>query len=166
MAGNTPHGAHIDAGTKTESFLQQSPCFVPTGMGSHREPLGFNPSRQMEHGHTDMYVNPQASQQQRQFQQANTPFGQRPLHPSIPQTHPNHFSFTNPAMQQPPHPHYPRPFPLPSHPDNQRRFVPDEQWRSPGEFNADNQRGGWAGGRTPPPSGPPFFQEGWQFILC
>ncbi|KAL5826025.1 hypothetical protein ACOSQ3_017862 [Xanthoceras sorbifolium] len=162
MAGSTPHGSHIDTAAKNELFTQQSPCFVPTGICNSREPSGFNPSRQLEYGHNDMYLNPQASQPNQQFQQGNTPFVQRPLHPSLPQTSSSHFSFTKPAIQQHPHQHYPRPHALPSHPDNQMRFVADEQWRmSSGEFNTDTQRGVWMGGRrTPPQSGPPFVQEG------
>ncbi|KAI9169587.1 hypothetical protein LWI28_014474 [Acer negundo] len=162
MAGSTPHGGHIDTAVKNELFPQQSPCFVPTGICNSREPSGFNPSRQLEYGHNDMYLNPQASQPNQQFQQGNTPFVQRPLHPSLPQTSSSHFSFTKPAIQQHPH-HYPRPHALPSHPDNQMRFVADEQWRmSSGEFNPDSQRGVWMGGRrTPPQSGPSFIQEGY-----
>ncbi|KAJ0094602.1 hypothetical protein Patl1_16371 [Pistacia atlantica] len=171
MSGNTPHGGHIDAPVKNELFTQQSPCFVPTGMCSSREPSGYNSSRQLEYGHNDIYLNPQASQPNQQFQQGNAPFVQRPLHPALPQTPSNHFSFTKPGIQQHPHQHYPRPYAMPSHPDNQRRYVGDEQWRMPsGEFNTESQHGVWMGGRrTPPQSGPTFVQEGEPlifFLIC
>ncbi|XP_044490346.1 ENHANCER OF AG-4 protein 2 isoform X2 [Mangifera indica] len=162
VSGNTPHGGHIDNTVKNELFTQQSPFFVPTGMCSSREPSGYNSSRQLEYGHNDIYLNPQASQPNQQFQQSNTPYLQRPLHPSLPQTSSNHFSFTKPGIQQHPHQHYPCPYAMP-HPDNQRRYVGDEQWRmSSGEFNTESQHGVWMGGRrTPPQSGPTFVQEGY-----
>ncbi|XP_044491976.1 ENHANCER OF AG-4 protein 2-like [Mangifera indica] len=163
MAGNSAHGGHIDATVKNELFTQQSPCFVPTGMCSSRESSGYNSSRQLEYGHNDIYLNPQVSQPNQQFQQGNTPYVQRPLHPALPQTPSNHFSFTKPGIQQHPHQNYPHPYPMPSHPDNQRRYVGDEQWRmSSGEFNPESQHGVWMGGRrTPPQPGPTFVQEGY-----
>lgn len=164
MAGNTL-GGHVDAAVKNEMFPQQSPCFVPTGMGNSREPSGFNSSRQMECGHSEMYLNPQASQPNQQFQQGNAPFVQRPMHPGLAQAPSNHFSFPKPPIQQHSHQHYPHPYALPSHPDSQRRFVTDEQWRmSSGEFSTDSQHGVWMGGRrTPPQSGPPFVQDAGYF---
>ncbi|OMO71028.1 Tudor/PWWP/MBT superfamily protein [Corchorus capsularis] len=160
MAGNNPHGGHIDAGIKSELFPQQSPCF-PTGVCNSREPSGYNSSRQLEYGHNEMYLNAQSSQPSQQFQHGNTAFVQRPLHPTLPQTSSGHFSFTKPAM--PPHPQHPYPqYSLPSQHDGRRPFVGDEQWRMPAaEYNADNQRGGWIAGRNPSPAGPLFVQEGY-----
>ncbi|XP_022733731.1 ENHANCER OF AG-4 protein 2-like isoform X2 [Durio zibethinus] len=160
MAGNTPHGGHIDAAVKSELFPQKSPCF-PTGVCNSREPSGYSSSRQLEYGNNEMYLNPQSSQPSQQFQPGNTAFVQRPLPPSLPQTSSSHFSFTKPAM--PPHPQHPYPqYPLPSQHDGRRPFVADEQWRMPaGEYNTDNQRGGWIAGRNPSPSGPLFVQEGY-----
>lgn len=120
----------------------------------------------MDYGHNDMYLNPQSSQPNQQFQQGTGPFMQRPVHPNLPQTSSNHFSFSKPVIQQHHHQHYPRPPSLPSHPDNQMRYVADEQWRmQSGEFNTDNQRGVWMGGRRTPPSGPSYVQEGTQLLL-
>ncbi|XP_017975274.1 PREDICTED: ENHANCER OF AG-4 protein 2 isoform X1 [Theobroma cacao] len=162
MAGNTSHGGHIDAAMKSELFPQQSPCF-PTGVCNSREPSGYNSSRPLEYGHNEMYLNAQSSQPSQQFQPGNTGFVQRPLHPSLPQTSSSHFSFTKPAM--PPHPQhsYPPQYPLPSQHDGRRPFLADEQWRMPpaGEYNTDNQRGGWIAGRNPSPAGPLFVQEGY-----
>ncbi|XVF37990.1 hypothetical protein REPUB_Repub20aG0059100 [Reevesia pubescens] len=161
MSGNTAHGGHIDAAVKSELFPQQSPCFA-TGVSNSREPAGYNSSRQLEYGHNEMYLNSQSSQSSQQFQPGNTSFLQRPLPPSLPQTSSSHFSFTKPAM--PPHPQhsYPPQYSMPSQHDGRRPFVADEQWRMPaGEYNSDNQRGGWIAGRNPSPSGPLFVQEGY-----
>ncbi|KAK9274493.1 hypothetical protein L1049_021742 [Liquidambar formosana] len=162
MAGNTPHGGHIDATIKNEMFPQQSPCFVQSGVCSSREPSGYNSSRPLEYGHNDVYLNPQTSQPNQQFQPGNTPFAQRPLHPAPPpQTPSNHFSFTKPTIQQHQQHPYPHSYSLPSLPDGRRRFVAEEQWRMPSEFT-DNQRGVWMNaGRTPSCSGPSFVQEGY-----
>ncbi|XP_059447439.1 ENHANCER OF AG-4 protein 2 isoform X2 [Corylus avellana] len=163
MAG---HGGHIDNATKSEMFPQQSVCFVSTGVPSSREPSGFNSSRQLEYGHNDMYINPQISQPNQQFQQSDTSFTQRPLHPAPHHNTSSHFSYTKPTIQQHPQHPYPHPYPLPPIPDGQRRFVSDEQWRMPSsEFKTDHQRGGWInGGRTPngerTHSGPTYGQEG------
>ncbi|XP_038697391.1 ENHANCER OF AG-4 protein 2-like isoform X2 [Tripterygium wilfordii] len=142
---------------------QQSSCFVPTGVCSSRELSGFNSSRSMDYGHNDMYLNAQAPQPSQQFQPSTTSFVQRPLHPSIPQVSSNHFSYPNPANLQPPQHSYPLPYPLPSHPDGHRRFVPsDEQWRMvSSEFTAENSRGMLMGGRrTPSNPGPSYVHEG------
>jgi hypothetical protein len=168
MAG---HGGHIDNATKSEMFPQQSLCFVSTGVPSSREPSGFNSSRQLEYGHNDMYINPQISQPNQQFQQSDTSFTQRPLHPASHHNTSSHFSYTKPTIQQHPQHPYPHPYPLPPIPDGQRRFVSDEQWRMPSsEFKTDHQRGGWMnGGRTPngerTHSGPTYGQEGTCFSL-
>ncbi|KAB2009259.1 hypothetical protein ES319_D10G155200v1 [Gossypium barbadense] len=156
MAGNTPHGGHIDASVKSELFPQQSPCFVP-GVCNSREPSGYVSSRQLDYGHNEMYLNAQSSQPSQQFQPGNAAFVQRPLAPSLPQTSSSHFSFTKPAM--PPHPQH-------SYPqyDGWRPFVADEQWRMPaGEYNTDNQHGGWISGRNPSPCGPLFVREAGYF---
>ncbi|XVF29117.1 hypothetical protein REPUB_Repub15cG0092000 [Reevesia pubescens] len=160
MAGNT-HVGHIDAAVKSELFPQQSPCF-PTGVCNSREPSGYNSSRQLEYGHNEMYLNAQSSQPSQQFQPGNTAFVQRPLPPSLPQTTSSHFSFSKPAMApHPPH-SYPPQYSLPSQHDGRSPFVADEQWRTPaGEYNTDNQRGGWIAGRNPSSSGPLFVQEGY-----
>ena len=163
MAGNTPHGGHIDADVKSELFPQQSPCF-PTGACNSREPSGYNSSRQLEYGHNDTYLNAQSSQPSQQFQPGNTAFVQRPLPPSLPQTSSSHFSFAKSAM--PPHPQhsYPSQYSLPLQHDGRRPFVADEQWRMPaGEYNTDNQRGGWIAGRNPSAAGPLFIQEGMHY---
>ncbi|XP_062090045.1 ENHANCER OF AG-4 protein 2 [Humulus lupulus] len=160
-AGNTPHGGPVDASVKGEMFTQQPHCYVPTGVCGPRDPSGFNSSRQLEHGHNDMYLNPQVSQPNQQFPQSNTPYIQRPLHPVPPQNPSGHFSYSKPTIQQHPQHPYHHPYPLPSHPDGRRQFVADEQWRMPsGEFKSDSQRGVWVnGGMTH--SGPPFGQEGY-----
>ncbi|PON98866.1 RNA polymerase II-binding domain containing protein [Trema orientale] len=162
-AGNTPHGGPIDASVKSEVFTQQPHCYVPTGLCGPRESSGFSSSRPLEHGHNDMYLNPQVSQPNQQFSQSNTPYIQRPLHPVPPQNPSGHFSYTKPTIQ--PHPQHPyhHPYPLPSHPDGRRQFVADEQWRMPSsEFKSDSQRGVWING-VMTHSGPPFGQEGMDF---
>ncbi|XP_048233919.1 ENHANCER OF AG-4 protein 2 isoform X2 [Ricinus communis] len=159
MSGNIRTN-HSDAVVKSELFPQQSPCFTPAVVCNSREPSGFNPSRQLEYGHNDLYLKPQASQQNPHFQPGTAPFVQRPMHPSLPQTTSGHFSFAQPAIQHHPQHSYPRLYPLPSHPDGRRRFVGDEQWRVPSnEFNTENQHGTWMSGRTPSNAGPSFGQE-------
>ncbi|PQP98334.1 hypothetical protein Pyn_18070 [Prunus yedoensis var. nudiflora] len=148
IAGNAPHGGPIDAATKSEMFPQQQACFIPTGVCGPREPSGFNPTRQLEHGHNDMFLSAQVSQPSQQFQQGNTPFPQRPLPPAPQQNPSSHFSYTKPSSQQhPPHPYH-APYSLTPLPDSQRRF-------------ADEQRGVWMNGGRPPHSGPPFGHEGY-----
>ncbi|GMI70493.1 hypothetical protein HRI_000718600 [Hibiscus trionum] len=160
MAGNTPHGGHIDAAVKSELFPQLSPCFV-TGMCNSREPSGYVSSRQMEFGRNEMYLNAQSSQPSQQLQSGTTAFVQRPLPPSLPQTSSSHFSFKKPVLLPHPQHSYPQ-FPLPSQHDGRRPFVADEQWRMPaGEYNTDNQHGAWVAGRNPSPCGPIFVQEGY-----
>lgn len=165
-SGNTPHGAPIDSSVKSEAFPQQPPCYVPTGASGPREPSGFNSSRNLEHGHNDMYLKPQVPQQTQQFPQANnTSYIQRPLHPVPPPNPSGHFSYTKPTMQQHPQHPYHHPYPLPSHPDVRRPFGGDEQWRMPSsEFKAENPRGVWMNGGMAN-SGPPFGQEG-MYMLC
>ncbi|XVE84746.1 hypothetical protein DITRI_Ditri17bG0037500 [Diplodiscus trichospermus] len=161
VAGNTPHGGHVDATVKSELFPQQPPCF-PTAVCNSREPSGYNSSRQLEYGHNEMFLNSQSSQPSQQFQHGNTAFVQRPLPPGLPQTSSSHFSFTKPAI--PPHPQhsYPPQYSLPSQQDGRRPFIADEQWRMPaGEYNSDNQHGGWIGGRNPSAAGPLYVQEGY-----
>ncbi|XVE81324.1 hypothetical protein DITRI_Ditri15bG0054800 [Diplodiscus trichospermus] len=159
MAGNTPHGGHIDAAVKGELFPQQSPCF-PTGVCNSREPSGYNSSRQLEYGHNEMYLNAQSSQPSQQFQPGNTAFVQRPLPP--PQTSSSHFSFSKPAIPLHPQHPYPPQYSMPSQHDGRRPFVADEQWIMPaGEYNSDNQCGGWIAGRNPSAAGPLFVREGY-----
>ncbi|XP_061990605.1 ENHANCER OF AG-4 protein 2 [Rosa rugosa] len=147
MTGNAPHGGAIDSAVKTEMFPQQQACFVPAGVCGPREPSGFNSTRQVEHGHSDIFINTQVSQPNQQFQQGNAPFAPRPLPPAPPQNPSSHFSYAKPPVQQhPQHPYRP-PYPLPPVPDNQRRFV------------ADEQRGVWINGGRPPHPGPPFGHE-------
>ncbi|XP_037493884.1 ENHANCER OF AG-4 protein 2 [Jatropha curcas] len=159
MSGNT-HGNHMDVVVKSELYPQQSPCFTPTAVCSS-QPSGYNTSRQLEYGHKDLYLKPQASQQNPHFQPGSAPFAQRPLHPNLPQAS-GHFSFAKPAIQQHPQHSYPCAYPLPSHPDGRRQFVGDEAWRMPStEFNTDNQHGAWMSGRNPSHAGPSFGQDGY-----
>ncbi|VVA14754.1 PREDICTED: ENHANCER OF [Prunus dulcis] len=148
IAGNAPHGGPIDAAAKSEMFPQQQACFIPTGVCGPREPSGFNSTRQLEHGHNDMFLSAQVSQPSQQFQQGNTPFPQRPLPPAPPQNPSSHFSYTKPSSQQHPQHPYHAPYSLTPLPDSQRRF-------------ADEQRGVWMNGGRPPHSGPPFGHEGY-----
>ncbi|GAV60995.1 PWWP domain-containing protein [Cephalotus follicularis] len=159
ISGNTSH----DAAAKGEMFPQVSPCFMPAGVCNSREASGLNHSRQVEYGHNDRYLNPQASQPNQQFQAANTPFVQRPFNPTLPQTPTSHFTYAKPAMQQHSQHSFPRPYALPSHPDGVRRFVADDQWRMPSsDFNTDNQHSVWMSGRrTSSHSGSSFVQEGY-----
>ncbi|KAE8658443.1 Tudor/PWWP/MBT domain-containing protein, putative isoform 2 [Hibiscus syriacus] len=160
MGGTAPHGGHIDVAVKSESFLQQSPCFS-SGARNSREPSGYNSSRQLEYGHNEIYLNAQSSQPSQQFQPGNTALVQRPLPPNLPQISSSHFSFTKSSMRPHPQHSYPPPYSLPSQHDSHRPFVADEQWRMPaGDYNTDNQCG-WMAGRNPPPSGPLFVQEGY-----
>ncbi|KAE8732014.1 Tudor/PWWP/MBT domain-containing protein, putative isoform 2 [Hibiscus syriacus] len=160
MAGNTPHGGHIDAAMKSELFPQQSPCFV-TGLCNSREPSGYISSRQSEVGHNEMYLNVQCSQPSQQLQPGNTAFVQRLLPPNLPQTSSSHFSFAKPSMLPHPQHSYPQ-FSLPPQHDGRGPFVADEQWRmSIGEYNTDNQPGGWVAGRNPSHCGPMFVSEGY-----
>ncbi|WCJ40047.1 Tudor/PWWP/MBT domain-containing protein [Euphorbia peplus] len=156
-----PAPPHEFCSTSSGNQLAQMPM-NSQGVCSSREGSGYNPPRQLEYGHSDLYSNPQTSQQNPHFQASGAPFAQRPLHPSLQQNVSGHFSFANPVIQQhPPHP-YLRPYPLPSHPDGRRRFVGDEQWRmSSSEINADNQHGTWRGGRTTSHAAPSFGQEGY-----
>ncbi|XVF84636.1 hypothetical protein PTKIN_Ptkin17bG0053100 [Pterospermum kingtungense] len=160
MAGNTPHGGHVDAAMKSELFPQQSPCF-PTVCNS-REPSGYSSSRKLEYGHNEMYSNAPSSQPSQQFQPGNTAFVQRPLLPSLPQASSSHFSFSKPAM--PPHPQhsYPPQYSLPLQHDGRSPFLMDEQWRMPaGEYNTDSQRGGWIAGRNASTAPPLYVPEGY-----
>lgn len=170
MAG---HGVHVDNALKSEMFPQQSSSFISTGLSGSQEPSGFNSSRQLEYGHNDIYLNPQISQPNQPFQQGNTSFTQRPLHPAPPQNTSSHFSYTKPAVQQHPQHPYQRPYSLPSPLDGQRRFVADEQWRMPSSDFKTNQRGGWMNGgrtpngeRTPSCSGPTYGPEGTQLFFA
>ncbi|CAN1812324.1 ENHANCER OF AG-4 protein 2 [Linum perenne] len=158
---NTPHGKHMDHVMKSDVFQQQSTCFAPSAVCNSRETPGFNSSRHLDYSHKDMYLNPQASQHNSQFQQGNTPFVPRPLNTSHLQTPPAHFQFTKPVIQQHHQHSYPHPYPVPSHPEGHRRFVGDDQWRMPlNEFNANNQHGGWTSGRIPSNGGHSIGQEG------
>ena len=157
-AGNSTHGGPVDASVKSEMFTQQPHCYVPTGVCGPREPSGFSSSRQVEHGHNDIYLNPQVSQPNQQFPQSNTPYIQRPLHPVPPQNPSGHFSYTKPPVQQHPQHPYHHPYPAPSLPDVRRPFVAEEQWRMPSsEFKFN-------GGMSHP--APPFGQEGMDFQSC
>lgn len=148
------------------SLPQQSTCFAPAAICKPGEPAGFSSSKQSEYGHNEIYVNPQAPQPNPHFQSPNAPFVQRPLPPNLLQSSSGHFSFAKPAMQQLSQHMYPGPYPLPSHPDGQRRFVADEHWRPPtNEYNIDNQHNAWMSGRNPSHPGPAFNQEGKQLIL-
>lgn len=150
MPGNASHGGAIDSSVKTEMFSQQQACFAPAGVCGPREPSGYSSARQVEHGHGDIFISTQVSQPNQQFQQGNAAFAPRPLPPGPPQNPSSHFSYAKPPVQQhPQHPYRP-PYPLPPGPDNQRRFV------------ADEQRGVWINGGRPPHPGPPFGHEGTQ----
>ncbi|KAG6708039.1 hypothetical protein I3842_06G060200 [Carya illinoinensis] len=154
------HGGHIDNVQKSEMFQQQSLCFASTGVSNSREPSGFNSSRQLEYGHNEMYLNPQISQPNQQFQQGETSFTQRPLHPAPPHNPSSHFSYAKQTIQQHAQHPYHHPNSLPSLPDGQRQLVADEQWRMPsGEFKTEHQHGGWMNGERAR-SGLTFAQEG------
>ncbi|KAK7264122.1 hypothetical protein RJT34_31726 [Clitoria ternatea] len=159
MAGNSFPGGHSNAVVKNEVFLQPS-AFTPTAACSAQEPSTFNPSRQLEYGQNDMYLNAQVPQPNHQYQQGNPSFSQRHAHPVPPPNPSNQYSYPNPAVQQHlPHSFHP-PFPLPSLQDGRRQFVSDEQWRmSSSEFQTNNQHSVWRG-RNPSCPGPPFGQEG------
>ncbi|KAG6708042.1 hypothetical protein I3842_06G060200 [Carya illinoinensis] len=155
------HGGHIDNVQKSEMFQQQSLCFASTGVSNSREPSGFNSSRQLEYGHNEMYLNPQISQPNQQFQQGETSFTQRPLHPAPPHNPSSHFSYAKQTIQQHAQHPYHHPNSLPSLPDGQRQLVADEQWRMPsGEFKTEHQHGGWMNGERAR-SGLTFAQEGY-----
>ncbi|KAK7341316.1 hypothetical protein VNO80_24242 [Phaseolus coccineus] len=159
MAGNSFPGGHNNAAVKNEVF-PQPPAYASTAGCSSQEPSGFNPSRQLEYGQNDMYLNAQVPQPNHQFQQGNPPFAQRHTHPAPPQNPPNPYPYSNPTVQQHlPHSFHP-PFPLPSLPDGRRQFVADEQWRVPSsEYKTNNQHSVWRG-RNPSCPGPPYGQEG------
>ncbi|XP_052733222.1 ENHANCER OF AG-4 protein 2 [Vigna angularis] len=159
MAGNSFPGGHNNAAVKNEIF-PQPPAYAPTAGCSSQEPSGFNPSRQLEYGQNDMYLNAQVPQPNHQFQQGNPPYAQRYTHPAPPQNPPNPYPYSNPTVQQHlPHSFHP-PFPLPSLPDGRRQFVADEQWRMPSsEYKTNNQHSVWRG-RNPSCPGPPYGQEG------
>lgn len=160
MAGTSFPGAHNSAVVKNEVFPQPSAaCFAPMA-GSSQESSGFKPSRQLEYGQNDMYLNAQVSQPNQQFQQGNPPFTQRQIHPAPPQNTSNQFSYPKPTVQQHlPHSFHP-PYSLPSLPDGRRQFVTDDQWRmSSSEFKTNSQHGAWRG-RNPSCPGPSFGQEG------
>ncbi|KAK6931876.1 PWWP domain [Dillenia turbinata] len=157
------HGSRIDVAVTSETFPQQSPCYIQTGVSSMRDASGFNPSRPLEYAVNEMYTHAQASQPNQQFQPSSTPFTQGPYHPAAPSHPPSvHYSYPKPVAQQHPQHAYSLPYSMPSHPDGWRQYN-DEQWRiPPREFSADNQRGGWMGaGRAPSGSGAPFIQEGY-----
>ncbi|CAI0416310.1 unnamed protein product [Linum tenue] len=157
MAGTAPHAKNMDHVMKS----QQSPRFAHSAVCNSRETSGFSSSRHLEYSHNDLYLNPQASQHNPQFQPGNTSFVPRPMNPSLPQTAPGHFPFSKPVIQQHHQQPYTHPYPVPSHPEGHRRFVGDDQWRMPlNEFNANNQHGGWMGGRTPSHGGHAIGQEG------
>ncbi|KAL2983180.1 hypothetical protein AAZX31_12G025400 [Glycine max] len=160
MVGNSFPGGHNNAVVKNEVFPQPT-AYAPTAGCSSQEPSGFNPSRQLEYGQNDMYLNAQVPQPNHQFQQGNPPFAQRHAHPAPPQNPPNLYSYSNPTVQQHlPHSFHP-PFPLPSLPDGRRQFVADEQWRvSSSEFKTNNQHGVWRGRNPSSCPGPPYGQEG------
>ncbi|XP_039009026.1 protein HUA2-LIKE 1-like [Hibiscus syriacus] len=161
MAGNTPHGGHIDVAVTNELFPQQLPCVV-TGVCNSREPSGYVSSRKFEFGRNEMCLNAQSSQPSQQLRPCNTVFVQRPLSPSLPQTSSSHFSFTKPAVLPHPQNSCPPQFSLPSQHNGWRPFIADEQWRMPaGEYNTDNRYGGWVAGRNPSPCGPMFVREGY-----
>lgn len=159
MAGNSFPGGHTNSVVKNEVF-SQPPAYAPTAGCSSQEPSGFNPSRQLEYGQSDMYLNAQVPPPNHQFQQGNPAFAPRHALPAPPQNPPNPFSYSNPTVQQHlPHSFHP-PFPLPSLPDVRRQFVADEQWRvSSSDFQTNNQHGVWRG-RNPSCPGPPYGQEG------
>ncbi|KAK2381391.1 ENHANCER OF AG-4 protein [Trifolium repens] len=158
MASNSFSGGHSNAGIKNELYPQPSAFALAAGCSS-QEPSGFNPSRQLEYGQNDVYLNAQVHQPNQQYQQGNTPYVQRHTHPAPPQNPSNQYSYQNHTVQQH-HPHaFHSPFPLPSLPDGRRQFVADEQWRM-ASTNNQHQNGVWRG--INPSSGPPFGQEGFR----
>uniref|UniRef100_A0A2P2MEN0 ENHANCER OF AG-4 protein 2 n=1 Tax=Rhizophora mucronata TaxID=61149 RepID=A0A2P2MEN0_RHIMU len=161
MPRNTSQGNHIDVTMKSELFLQQSPCFAPQAISNSHEHLGFSSLRNLEYGRNDMYGQPQVSQKNPHFQPGNMSLVQRPLHPRQPQPASGHFSFVNPGVQQHVQQSYPPPYPLPSYPDGNRRFVADDKWRtSSSEFSSNSQHGAWMSAGTTSNTGCPFGQEG------
>ncbi|XP_045825527.1 ENHANCER OF AG-4 protein 2-like isoform X2 [Trifolium pratense] len=159
MAGNSFSGGHSNAVIKNELYPQPSAFALATGSSS-QEPSGFNPSRQLEYGQNDVYLNAQVHQPNQQYQQGNAPYAQRHTHPAPPQNPSNQYSYQNHTVQQ----HLPHafhsPFPLPSLPDGRRQFVADEQWRM-ASTNNQHQNGVWRG-INPSCPGPPFGQEGFR----
>ena len=165
MAGNSFPGGQKNAVVKNEMFQQPSACFAPTAGCSSQDSSGFNPSRQLEYGHSDMYLNPPVPQPNQQFQQGSTTFAQRHIHPGPPQNPSSQFSYSKPTIPQHLPPSFGPPYSAPSHQDGRRQFVADEQWRMPSsEFKANNQHGAWRGRNSSCP-GPPFGQEGRQLYL-
>ncbi|CAI8617196.1 unnamed protein product [Vicia faba] len=159
MAGNSFSGGHTTAVVKNELFPQPSAFTLAAGCSS-QEPSGFNPSRQLDYGHNDVYLNAQVHQPNQQYQQGNIPYAQRHAPPAPPQNPSNQFSYPNHTVQQHlPHAFHP-PFPLPSLPDGLRQFVADEQWRM-SSTNNQHQNGVWRG-ISPSCPGPPFGQEGFR----
>ncbi|CAL5212503.1 unnamed protein product [Lathyrus oleraceus] len=159
MAGNSFSGGHTNAVVKNELFPQPSAFTLAAGCSS-QEPSGLNPSRQLEYGHNDVYLNAQVHQPNQQYQQGNISYAQRHAHPAPAQNLSNQFSYPNHTVQQHlPHAFHP-PFPLPSLPDGLRQFVADEQWRM-SSTNNQHQNGVYRG-INPSCPGPPFGQEGFR----
>lgn len=152
---NARLGAHVDAAVRGEMFPQQLSGFVPALASNSREASGFNSSRTVEYGH-ETYTNPQGSQSNQQFQNANVPMPPRAFQPPmLSQTAASQFQYPNPAMLQ--HPYPPRYGPT-KPPDGPRRYGADEQWRPPlNEFGTDSHRGAWRS------SGRPLFAQDGYF---
>ncbi|KAL5721489.1 ENHANCER OF AG-4 protein [Ranunculus cassubicifolius] len=157
MTGNAPHPSHVNA-----AHVNNPSLLVGGGMSNSHDPSGFAPSRPPEFGHNDMYLTPQNSQPNQQFQAGNNSFAQRPFHHGPPpQPSTSYLTYNKPTpqhhMQQP----FPHTYPPPSFPNGRRQFVGDEHWKMPpNDHISDNQHAGWVGGGRAPSSGPTYHQEG------
>nr|XP_027187204.1 ENHANCER OF AG-4 protein 2-like isoform X2 [Cicer arietinum] len=159
MAGNSFPGGQNSSIVKNEVLPQPSACFPPMAGCSSQEPSALNPTRQLEYGQNDVYLNSQVPLPNQQFQLGNPHFAPRHMNPTPPQNPSNQYSYPKPSVQQHlPHSFYPS-YSLTSVPDGQRQFVANEQWRMPtSEFKINNQHGLWRG-INPSCPGPPFGQE-------
>ncbi|KAK1390256.1 ENHANCER OF AG-4 protein 2 [Heracleum sosnowskyi] len=133
MAGNNPHGAHVDVNFRNEMYTQPHP-----------------------------FTNSQAPQPSQQYQTvplSQRPFHPAPP----PQAPSSQFSYSNPVVQQRPQHPYPRPYKLPSHPDGPRQYHTDDQWRmQSNDFSTNNPHGPWINGvRSSLVPVPSFAQEGY-----
>ncbi|KAM0942218.1 putative PWWP domain, CID domain-containing protein [Dioscorea sansibarensis] len=171
MTGNHVVPGHCAAAPNSDVLLQQQPIYGATGACNPQPISGFN-SMPFDYGHNDMYLAPQASHPNPQFQPGNGSFHQRPC-PSLPpvqappnQPHPssqtpaNHFSYVNPMVQQNgPQPYNPY---TPSLHNGRRHYNIDEQMRMhSSDFSPDNQHGAWVPNvRGPSCSGAPYTHDG------
>ncbi|KAJ0966852.1 hypothetical protein J5N97_023769 [Dioscorea zingiberensis] len=110
MTGNVAGPGHCAVPPKSDVLLQQQPIYGATGACNPQPMAGFT-SMPFDYGHNEMYITPQASHPNPQFQPGNGAFHQRPCHSLPPvqtppnQPHPsnqtpaNHFSYVKPMGQ-------------------------------------------------------------------